>query len=241
MKRVKSISIVVCLLIGLFLVSSAHAGLTTIGLAQYGGQNYNLIWDNDSPFGSIVWLDYTKSYANWQNQVDWAAGLNGGGVLTYNIDPGYSVTWSSDWRLPTTVDGPWSYSYDGTTAGGYNNTNSEMGHLWYTELGNKAYVATDGTEPQAGWGLTNTGDFQNLQPTSYWSGTEYALGTTSAWNFGINTGGQRPNGKVDNPNGGSALAVRPGDVTIVPEPISSTLFVIGACVLVGRRYLSKKK
>ena len=73
----------------------AHATLTTIGQAQYGVQNYNLIWDNDSPFGSIVWLDYTNSGNTWQNQVNWAAGLNSGGVLTYNIDPGYSVTWSS--------------------------------------------------------------------------------------------------------------------------------------------------
>ena len=33
----------------------AGATLLTIGTASYGGNNYNLIYDNDSPFGSIVW------------------------------------------------------------------------------------------------------------------------------------------------------------------------------------------
>ena len=37
----------------------AQALLTTIGTADYLGNTYNLIYDNSSPFGSIVWLDYT--------------------------------------------------------------------------------------------------------------------------------------------------------------------------------------
>ena len=38
---------------------------------------------------------------------------------------------------------------------------SEMGHLWYVELGNSA-------------NFTNAGGFQNLQSDLYWSGLAYA-------------------------------------------------------------------
>lgn len=88
-----------------------------------------------------------NSVANWTAQNAWAAGLNGGGVLAYNINPGYTVTWNGNWRLPTTVDGPWVWGYDGTTTAGYNITTSEMGHLFYTELGNQGYYNTSGEYP----------------------------------------------------------------------------------------------
>ncbi|MCP4368694.1 MAG: hypothetical protein GY797_11375, partial [Deltaproteobacteria bacterium] len=113
----------------------AQAGLTTIGTAAYGGSDYNLIWDDNNNGNSVVWLDYTNDLTDWQSQKDWALGL-GSAITSYNIDPGYAVTWAdADWRLPTTVDGPYVFGYDGTTTGGYNITNSEMGHLYYDELG----------------------------------------------------------------------------------------------------------
>lgn len=102
-----------------------------------------------------------------------------------------------------------------------------MGHLYYTELGNKAF-------PQSGYGLAEKGDFQNLQPF-YWSGTQDAANTNLAWLFRTNFGDQGYGNKT---NIFFALAVRPGDVsvTVGPEPISSTLFLVGGATLGFRRF-----
>ena len=159
----------------------AIAALSTIGTASYGGSNYNLIYEDDQ---GLVWLDHTNGpiYSggnSWPTQVNWASGLNNSGVLTYNINLGISVNWSGDWRLPETVDGPWVYGNDGTTTAGYNITSSEMGHLYYVSLGNLGPFDTSGN-PQPGYGLQNTGPFNNLLDShAYWSGTEYSLDHTT--------------------------------------------------------------
>ena len=170
------------------LAGGARATLTTVGTATYSGTAYNLIYDNDL---QITWLDYTKGYDNWQNQKDWANTL-GSSLTTVSLLPGYTIApdWTTGWRLPSTVDGSYSWGYDGTTTAGYNITNSEMGHLYYTELGNKGYYDTSGNGPQAGWGLTNQVPFTNLIASWYWSGTEYADDPNSAWYFYTNYGYQ---------------------------------------------------
>ncbi|NDY73093.1 hypothetical protein DO021_15535 [Desulfobacter hydrogenophilus] len=125
----------------LMMSGMGHAALTTIGTATYNGQDYNLIWDDDNNGNSVVWLDYTNDRAKWADQISWASNLNGTNVLTYNIDSDYTVEWgTSSWRLPTTVDGLWDFGADGTTTAGFNITSSEMGHLYYEELGNLGYL-----------------------------------------------------------------------------------------------------
>ena len=101
------------------MTSLAQATLITIGTATYGGSICNLIWDDDNNGNSVVWLDYTNNPATWQNQVNWATGLDA--ALTINLNPGYSVDWVDNaWRLPATVDGSYEWGYDGTTTAGYN-------------------------------------------------------------------------------------------------------------------------
>jgi hypothetical protein len=194
----------------------AKADLMVIGTATYLGSNYNLIYEDNQ---HLVWLDYTKYPVgpdNWQSQANWASGL--GVSLAVNLKPGYTTTidWSSGWRLPAMVDGKYVWGYNGTTTAGYNMTTSEMGHLFYESLGNKGYVATDGTY-QPGFGLHNTGPFSNLLADSYWSGAEYSTNPDLAWYFYFGSGLQEIIFKYQPLY---ALAVRPGDVSPVPELVS---------------------
>lgn len=223
----------------LLMSGMAHATMTTIGTATYNGSEYNLIWDDDNNGNSVVWLDYTNEWALWDNQVTWASNLNVPGVLTYNIDAQYSVTWDSGWRLPVTVDGLYVMGYDGTTTAGYNITTSEMGHLYFEELGNLAYYDTSGSG-QSGWGLTETGDFENLIQHQYWSGTEYSNDTDYAWCFVMNFGDTNTLTKTNYCYG---LAVRSGQITVVPVPGTVWLFGLGLTGLtaIGRRIKIKQR
>ena len=209
---------------------AAQADLTTIGTATYNGSDYKLIWDDDNNGNSLIWLDYTNGPDTWANQMySWARDLDG--ALTYHINPTYTVTWSDDaWRLPTTAGG---YTYDSAPAVlGYNVTSSEMGHLYYEELGNLGKNDISGN-PQSGYGLTKTGDFDHLVAGTYFSSTEYPRWSHAVWEFDMSDGNQLIGSTMDYtyhyiPQ--YALAVRGGEVstpTTVPVPKSATLLFIG--------------
>ncbi len=103
-----------------------------------------------------------------------------------------------------------------------------MGHLYYEELGNMGYYDINGNYPQPGWGLNNTGDFNNLVDWWYWSGTEYANFPSDAWNFGMNRGGQNSNFKTGLEYG---LAVRSGQVSVSSIPVPGAIMLLGAGLL----------
>lgn len=139
----------------------------------------------------------------------------------------------SGWRLPTTVDkgqDGCNWSSTGGTDCGYNPdssvaTGSEMAHLFFQSLGNKSYFVPGTTDQQPGWGLSNTGDFQNLKSYVYWSGTELEPDSDRAWNFRTYEGSQ---GLGDKAYSLYALAVRPGDVTAaVPELQTWAMLLLG--------------
>ncbi|CAA9891114.1 VPLPA-CTERM protein sorting domain-containing protein (fragment) [Candidatus Methylobacter favarea] len=162
---------------------------------------------------------------NWYAAVAWADGLDYGGY--------------GDWRLPTVIDsgpsgcdgGYYDYGGFGGTDCGYNvdTSGSELAYIWYDILGNTAFCDTSGSCPQSGWGLTSTSadgvDILNLQPNYYWSGTQYALLTDSAWIFSAGLGHQNYYPKRDDMY---VWAVRSGDVAAsVPEPATLLLLAAG--------------
>ena len=149
----------------------------------------------------VTWdLTPNNTALTWEQASSWAAGLIAGRF--------------SGWSLPTA---------DPTCVSTYNCTQSQMGELWYTELGN--VVASLGEVGNVGGGLSNTGPFNNLASQHYyWLGTEYAPNPVAAYVFNIQSGQQIAISK-DFPS--FALALRSGDVAPVPEPGVPALLLSG--------------
>jgi len=194
----------------------AGALFAAAGTAQAALQDRDL--DGDSVIDAfydteldITWL----RNANVNGAMDWDS------AVAWADD--FSFAGYDDWRLPTTLQPDPSCTEQSGASYGYDCTGSEMGHLWYVELGNTAGA------------MTNTGDFQNLQPLYYWSGTEYALDPSMAWYFLTDNGLQNVISKSFDTNF-YALAVRPGDVPVIPEPQTYALMLAGLTALwVARR------
>jgi|WetSurMetagenome_2_1015567.scaffolds.fasta_scaffold91843_3 hypothetical protein len=95
-------------------VIAVFLGFATLANAALTNNGGGFIYDSDL---NITWYDFSyvnpaTNGATWQEAINWASGLNAGGV--------------SGWRLPTTS----STAYGDTSASG-----GEMGHLYYAELG----------------------------------------------------------------------------------------------------------
>jgi hypothetical protein len=117
---------------------------------------------------------------------------------------------------------------------------------WETTLkpreldGNKGICTPNDGAPgscveQPGSGLSNTGGFESLQSYAYWSGTEYPPDSDFAWWFMNDYGFQTSYGGKTSVL--YAVAVRPGDVPVVPEPQTYAMLLLGmsAVLLAVRR------
>ena len=156
---------------------------------------------NGDATGGMVWTDAKQ----------WAADL--------------SYLGFSDWRLPTTGTGsPLS------TCSGYNCTDSEMGHLYYSELSGVLY-------PNQGYGIVgDRAPFSNIQAVRYWSETIYDP-PVAAWIFDFNFGGQAFEVFGFTDDHLAAWAVRSGRPHGIPEP--STL-ALALCAVAGLFFATKR-
>ncbi len=194
----------------------AYTSLTVIGTAQFGGMGteYNLIWEDNNNGNSLVWLDFTHGYETWPDQMSWASGLDG----TLTINPsGYEISWQdTSWRLPTSP----------SKGSGANITTSEMGYLYYTELGNSfSYF---------GGGFVNSGPFENIYPGYTWSSTnDPSPYHQRAWWFNFNTGEQGWSNYTIPGVKAMGLAVRSAEVSAVPIPCAAWLLGSGLMGLIA--------
>lgn len=170
---------------------------------------------------------------NWSNANGWASSLNIGGY--------------GGWRLPTLLDSGMpgcDFGSVGTDCG-YNvqtkigsTVYSEMAHLFYETLGNRAAFDESGNS-QTGSGLSNTGNFLNFHSYYYWTDVKYMLDVGSAWFFSTTDGFQ---GVANGANQIYALAVHAGDIgSPVPEPQTMLLMLAGLGLLTVRYNLSRVK
>lgn len=144
----------VLLLSTLALGSSPHPALHLEGNLLVYDDDLDVTWLRDAGSrGQMTFAD-AQAYAQELN-----AGAFAGGT---------------GWRLPRTdLSGA---GCSDAFAQGYGCTGSELGHMYYVELGNLAGPPPDG-------GLANTGPFVDLYPAVYWSETEDAAGEVFVLNF----------------------------------------------------------
>lgn len=217
MKVSKFFLLSITLFVIVFVLSiRAHAALNLIGQGTSAYGTYNLIYDTDL---DITWYDYTTDADSLSNLDFW--------VQTLSVTFGSNTY--ANWRMPATLV-PDSSCLNYPNQGiGYDCTGSEMGHLFYTELGNVSDVP-----------LSYTGDFDNLQALIYWS-EEGNIANRYVFEFGNNyIGAGYQSSFTTTYSSGRAIAVMDG-MAVVPEPISSTLFIVGGAALGFRRFRNKCK
>lgn len=195
-------------------------------------KNANLL--NTNPFGRIYGLDYgpdsfgnptsiiyAGGTADLGGALAWIAAMNAANYLGY-----------SDWRLPSALN------LDGSGPCGPSNcVNSEIGQLFYGELGGTAgQPILNSTDPDLSL-------FENIQSNRYWTSTDWGSNGLQ-WYFDMNNGIQWGVTKFTGTL--SVWAVRSGDVAAVPEPqtyamLLAGLGLVGMMARRGRRQADRLK
>ena len=207
-----------CIVVVFVVAALGVSSMAEAALVDRGG---GLIYDNVL---NVTWLanaGASGQMSSWSSAVSWASNFS-----YYDSVRNQTLT---GWRLPTTplADPNCSVQSGAPSPAGYNCTGSEMGELFYNELGGVA------GQPISTIHNSNFNLFQNIQTNGsnwYWSG-EYPADASSAWGFWFGSGLLSTAYKTQ--PGWYAWAVRPGDVAPVPVPGAVWLLGSGLLGLAG--------
>jgi hypothetical protein len=206
------------------LTGSAQAALFDRGGGMIYDATRNITWLADMNYAQTS--GHTGTGVNANGRMTWAAATAWADNLVYG---GFS-----DWRLPT-VD-PADASCTGVfgVGLGYDCTGGELGGLFVTDLGIKAYESVLNQVGDTPDQIANLALFSNVNPDYFWSGTEYAPNPIGAFSFSAGEGNLSVLVKGF---ASYAVAVRPGDVAAaIPEPQTYALMLMGVgAVLLARR------
>ena len=189
--------------------AASNPNLVSEIIAANGGvihdtpNGYDTVTNSGVRFLTSADFNTSNSQMSWWGAQAWANNLSLGGY--------------TDWALPTTDP----------AVVGHNQTGSQLGNLFYTQLGGVQNTSITTTH-NADYNL-----FSNVQDY-YWSSSEYAPIPVRAWNFVTGSGSQIHSYKI---NQSYAWAVRPGDVAAVPLPGAVWLFLSG---LIGLMSLKRR-
>ena len=215
----------------------AASTLTVERINQIVANNTLVFSDNHVLTDQDFFLTANTGGSSNPELMKWWGAMAWADQLEY-YDPIRGVTYS-DWRLPSVAPmaGVFdiAFSNNGTTDFGYGSLGivSELNYMFYENLSGLGICTPNGSgssttcETQAGWGLGNTGPFNNIQTQTYWSNTE--LGA-EVWAFDFGVGFQGLKTESNRNNQLHAWAVRDGDVaavTPVPAPGAIGLFTSG--------------
>ncbi|HEY2842947.1 MAG TPA: DUF1566 domain-containing protein [Bryobacteraceae bacterium] len=167
------------------------------------------VYDTDL---NVTWLvDADLAQSNSFNVV----GIAPSGIMSWSNAQNFIVAMNaanylgfSTWRLPSTQQPDPSCSTQDAgnhVSSNFGCTGSEMGHLFYNELGGMANTALSAVHN------ANYGSFRNLQDGGYWSDTTYSLDNSGAWLFQFQNGAQVTSGKQQ--TAFLVMAVISGDVS----------------------------
>ena len=175
-----------------------HDTFNTYDTPSNGGSYTLTTADFNTGTGTMTW---------WGAQA-WANNLTLGGV--------------TGWILPTTANATDPNNY------GFNITTSQLGDLFYNQLGGVAGTSITTTHN------TNYNLFSNVQNHGSWSSSEYLSSPNFAFDFSTIDGRQNADGKSIQ---FAAWAVHTGNVGAVPLPGAVWLFLTGFFGLMGFKRL----